>query len=72
MDVKECIQEYRDLSSKVFGKKRTSIPIDMCGNARAKYNSEELEEFITNLVKKKTGVAHKPFKHNGNDDKCKV
>lgn len=50
MTVEECIQAYTELSKDVFHKRRT-LPVDIKGNVKERYDSKALELAIKKIIR---------------------
>ncbi len=50
MDVDECIAAYSDLAAAVFGEKLRSIPVNMKGKVKPRFDSVKLESAIRKVV----------------------
>lgn len=50
MDIRECIAAYSDLAAAVFGEKLSSIPINIEGKIKPRFDSAKLEGAIKKVV----------------------
>jgi hypothetical protein len=50
MDVDECITAYSELAEAVFGEKLSSVPFNMKGKVKARFDSAKLEKAIRKVV----------------------
>jgi hypothetical protein len=50
MDIDECIGAYSDLAAAVFGEKLSSIPVNIKGEIKARFDSAKLENAIQKVV----------------------
>jgi hypothetical protein len=46
MDIDECIGAYSDLEAEVFGEKLSSLPVNIKGDVKARFDSTRLENAI--------------------------
>jgi hypothetical protein len=69
MTVDECIDAYVSLSDRVFQKQRHRVTIK--GQVQGRFNSEELERAIKEIVSKQ-GLAEDALLKDAPDAKCKV
>jgi hypothetical protein len=71
MDVDECIKEYSDLAAAVFGDKLSSIPVNIKGDVKARFDSAKLQAAIYNVVKQ-SGVCEDDLFNDGTKRGCKT
>jgi hypothetical protein len=50
MDVDECITAYSDLAEAVFGEKLSSLPFNIKGKVKPRFDSAKLEKAIRKVV----------------------
>jgi hypothetical protein len=50
MDVDDCITAYSELAEAVFGQKLSSIPFNIKGKVKARFDSTKLEKAVRNVV----------------------
>jgi hypothetical protein len=51
MDVDECIAAYSEFAAVVFGEKLSSIPVNIKGDVKARFDSAKLEAAIRKMIK---------------------
>jgi hypothetical protein len=61
MDVDKCISAYPDFAAAVFGKKLSSIPVNLRGDIKARFNSAKLGVAIQKVVKDINGSKQDLF-----------
>jgi hypothetical protein len=71
MDVDTCIAAYSDLAAEVFGEKLRSIPINLKGNIKAKFDSEKLERAIQKVIKD-SGASSQDLFNDSNARGCRT
>lgn len=69
MDIDECIQIYTELSSSIFRKQRHRVTIR--GQLQGRFDTEELERSMKNIVAEKEGSEDALLKNPGTSA-CKV
>jgi uncharacterized protein YqgV (UPF0045/DUF77 family) len=50
MDVDECIIAYSELAEAVFGEKLSSVPFNIKGKVKARFDSGKLEKAVRKVV----------------------
>jgi hypothetical protein len=71
MDVDECIGAYSDLATAVFGEKLSSIPVNIKGNIKARFNSTKLESAIRKVVED-SGASNQDLFSDGTERGCRT
>lgn len=71
MDVDECIGAYSDLAAAVFGEKLSSIPINVKGNFKARFDSAKLESAIRRVIED-SGASNEDLFNYGTDRGCRT
>lgn len=69
LSIDECIEAYLSLSDRVFQKKRHRASIK--GNIQGRFDSEELERAVKEVVTK-SGLDENALLKDVSDDACKV
>ena len=69
MSIDKCINAYLSLSDRVFQKKRHRITTKV--NIQGRFNSEELEQAVKEIVTKQ-GLQEEALLKDVMDDTCKV
>jgi hypothetical protein len=69
MDVDECIDAYTSMFGTVFGKK--SLPVDMFGRIKGRFDSVILEDCVKKILKKRGLKEDEPFL-NAKEKACRV
>ena len=71
MDVDECITAYSDLAEAVFEAKPSSIPFNMKGKVKARFDSAKLENAIRKVVVDSSASETDVF-NDGTERGCKT
>ncbi|KAF2196381.1 phospholipase, patatin family protein [Delitschia confertaspora ATCC 74209] len=71
MDVDQCITAYSSLAEAVFGKKLSSIPFNLKGKVKSRFDSAKLESAIQEVVKE-SGVSESDLFNDGTERRCKT
>ncbi|KAF2202719.1 kinase subdomain-containing protein [Delitschia confertaspora ATCC 74209] len=71
MDVDQCITAYSGLAEAVFGKKLTSIPFNLKGRVKSRFDSAKLENAIRKVVKE-SGVSESDLFNDGTERGCRT
>jgi hypothetical protein len=71
MDVDECIGAYSDLAAAVFGQKLSSIPVNVKGNVKARFDSAKLESAIQRVVED-SGASNEDLFNDGTERGCRT
>lgn len=71
MDVDECIGAYSDLAAAVFGGKLSSIPVNVKGNVKARFDSAKLESAIRKVVED-SGASNEDLFNDGTERGCRT
>lgn len=71
MDVDECIGAYSDLAAAVFGEKVSSIPINIKGDVKARFDSAKLESAIQKVVED-SRASNQDLFNDGTERGCKT
>ena len=69
LSIGDCIDAYLSLSNRVFQKKRHRVTTK--GNIQGRFDSEELERAVKEVVKKQ-GLQEDVLLKDESDDACKV
>jgi hypothetical protein len=70
MDVDECITAYSELAEAVFGEKLSSVPFNMKGNVKARFDSAKLEEAVRKVVQR--SASETDLFDNGIERRCRT
>ena len=71
MDVDKCIGAYSDLTAAVFGEKLSSIPVNITGGVKARFDSAKLESAIRKVIKD-SGVSNQDLFDDGTERGCRT
>ena len=71
MSVDTCIEAYCELMGTVFGQKQHSLPVNLTGQIRARFDSSKLKAAIEEVIIKAGWKPSDPF-NDGVDRGCKV
>lgn len=71
MDVDECIDAYSDLAAAVFGEKLSSIPINVKGDIKPRFDSAKLESAIQKVIED-SGASKQDLFNDGTERGCRV
>jgi hypothetical protein len=71
MDVDECIGAYSDLAAAVFGEKLRSIPANIKGDVKARFDSAKLESAIRKVVED-SGTSNQNLFNDGTQRGCRT
>jgi len=71
MDVDKCIGAYSDLTAAVFGEKLSSIPVNIKGNVKARFDSAKLERAIRKVVED-SGASSQDLFNDGTERGCRT
>jgi hypothetical protein len=71
MDVDECIGAYSDLAAAVFGEKLSSIPVNIKGGLKARFDSAKLESAIRKVVED-SGASNQDLFNDGIERGCRT
>jgi hypothetical protein len=71
MDVDECIGAYSDLAAAVFGEKVSSIPVNIKGGVKARFDSAKLESAIQKVVED-SRASNQDLFNDGTERGCKT
>jgi hypothetical protein len=71
MDVDECITAYSELAAAVFGEKLSSIPVNIRGDVKARFDSAKLEAAIRKVIKN-SGASEDDLFNDGTERGCRT
>ena len=71
MDVDECITAYNDLAEAVFVEKLSSIPFNVKGKVKPRFDSAKLESAIRNVVAQ-SGASEMDLLNDGTERGCRT
>jgi hypothetical protein len=71
MDVDKCIAAYSDLAAAVFGEKLRSIPVNIKGDIKARFDSVKLESAIRKVVED-SGASNQDLFNDGTERGCRT
>jgi hypothetical protein len=71
MDVDECITAYSDLAEAVFSEKLSSIPVNIKGEIKPRFDSAKLEIAICKAVVQ-SGISETNLLNDGTERGCRT
>jgi hypothetical protein len=71
MDVDECITAYSDLAEAVFGEKLSSIPFNVMGKVKPRFDSAKLENAIQKVVVQ-SSASGTDLLNDGTERRCRT
>jgi hypothetical protein len=71
MDVDQCTAAYSDLAETVFGKKLSSIPINITGKVKSRFDSAKLESAVRKVVTQ-GGASDTDLLNDGTERGCRT
>ena len=71
MDVDECITAYSELAAAVFGEKLSSIPVNIRGDVKARFDSAKLEAAMRKVIKN-SGASEDDLFNDGTERGCRT
>ncbi|KAF7507643.1 hypothetical protein GJ744_010196 [Endocarpon pusillum] len=71
MDVDDCIAAYSELAAAVFGGKLSSIPVNIKGKVKARFDSAKLESAIRKVIKN-SGASEDVLFNDGTERGCRT
>ena len=71
MDVNECITAYSELAEAVFGEKLSSVPFNIKGKVKSRFDSAKLEKAVQKVVIG-SGAAETDLLNDGTERGCRT